>query len=124
MDGLTLFEAAHILGLPPEKARPPLRQHGLIGPRSQRVQGAAADVEQVALEHYPWRRHVSDPNAYWVTVQQAAEILDVSPQRVKQLLDKDFLPHVVHRSGVRLMRREQLHTVANARLSRRLQEHR
>ena len=45
---------------------------------------------------------------------QAAEILDVSIQRVKQLLEKDFLPYAGHASGARLMRREQLLTVANA----------
>ncbi len=52
---------------------------------------------------------------------QAAEILGVSVQRVKQLLDKGFLPHVTHQSGARLMRREQLETVANARVARKLQ---
>jgi len=51
---------------------------------------------------------------------QAAQILGVSIQRVKQLLDKDFLPYLTHRDGTRLMRRQQLETVANARLSRRL----
>lgn len=73
-------------------------------------------------QYYPWKAHVDDPDSYWVTVKQAADVLGVSAQRVKQLLDADLVPHVTKTRGrgVRLMRREQLATVANARLSRRL----
>ncbi len=108
----TVFDAAHILGCSPQEAKAPL---------GQRRQLTLEKIETVALEHYPWRRHTHDPESYWVTVGQAAEILGVSTQRVKQLLAKNFLPYSVHKTGARLMRREQLETVANARLSRRLQ---
>jgi hypothetical protein len=48
--------------------------------------------------------------------------MGVSIQRTKQLLDKDFLPYVTHKTGARLMRWGQLETVASARLTRRLLE--
>ena len=111
---VTTFDAAHILGCSPGEAKALLA-------RPRRL--TLAKVEAFALEHYSWRRHTHDPESYWVTVSQAAELRGVSIQRVKQLLDKDFLPYSVHKTGTRLMRREQLETVANARLSRRLQEH-
>ncbi len=112
---VTTFDAAHILGCSPQEAKALLAR-----PRPLTL----AKVEALALEHYSWRRHTHDPESYWVIVSQAAEILGISIQRTKQLLDKDFLPYSVHKTGTRLMRREQLETVANARLSRRLQENR
>jgi hypothetical protein len=121
MTTTTLFEAAHILGLPPAKARPLLEQRGLFGPRGGRRGASVEEIEALALEAYPWRAHVHDPDSYWVTVSQAADILGVSIPRVKQLVEKDFLPNVRHRAGVALFRRHQLHVVANARLSRKLQ---
>ena len=66
-------------------------------------------------------QHTDDSESYWVTVGQAAEILDLSVQRVKQLLDEDRLPYLLPRFGVRLMRRQQIDVVANARQSRELQ---
>ena len=75
----------------------------------------------MALERYSCRHHADDPDSYWVTVSSAAEILGVSIQRAKQLLEKGFLPYVTHRDGARLMRREQVETVANAQASRRWQ---
>ena len=111
---VTVFDAAHILGCSPRQAQALLARRRPL---------TLARVEALALEHYSWRRHTHDPESYWVTVSQAAEILGVSIQRTKELLDKDFLPYLTHKSGARLMRRQQLETVANARLSRRLREH-
>lgn len=65
-------------------------------------------VEALALQHYRWRRHVDDPDSYWVTLKQASAILGVPTQRMKQMLESGEVPFVVHRDGVRLMRREQL----------------
>lgn len=65
-------------------------------------------IEQLAVEHYRWRKHVDDPDSYWVTLKQASAILGVPSQQVKQLLETGRLPYVVHRDGVRLMRREEL----------------
>lgn len=69
-------------------------------------------VEELAVEHYRWRAHVNDPDSYWVTLKQAAAILDVPAPRMKEYLADDRVPYVVHRDGVRLMRREQLETMA------------
>lgn len=118
MDELTIFEAAHVLGCTPPAARWLLVQCGLAKPATVRFK--LDDVEALAVEEYRWRQHTDDPDSYWVAVGQAAEILGISAQRVKQLLDVGKLPHQTHRDGTRLMRRRQLETVANARESRKL----
>lgn len=97
---------AHILGCSPGEAR--LLLHG------RRV--TPGEVESVALKHYAWRRHLRDPESYWVTASQAASILRMSPQRVKQLLDERHLPFVMHASGVRLMRRAEIRAIRDAHL--------
>jgi hypothetical protein len=66
------------------------------------------EVETVALTYYQWWRHLRDPRSYWVTTSQAARILHVSPSVVRRMLDNDRLPHMVHSSGVRLMRRDDI----------------
>lgn len=105
------FDVGRILGCSPQEAKTLLADG----------QMTLEDVEAMALERYSWRRHAGDAESYWVTVSQAAEILGVSIQRVKQLLDKGFLPYEIGIGGARLMRRAQLETVANARVSRKLQ---
>lgn len=75
-----------------------------------------AEVEAVACELYDWRRHTGDPTCYWIGSHEAADLLGVSRQRLGQLGDKGFVPFVRHRDGVRLYRREQLLTIANARM--------
>ena len=121
MEHLTILEAAHMLGLPPAEARHLLYDHQLAAPRSHLVTATTAAVEELAPVHYPWKQHVHDPQSYWLTVSQAAGILGVSVQRVKQFLEKDALPYETTNTGVRLMRRHQLEVVANVRLSRALQ---
>lgn len=98
----TTFDPAHVLGCSAEEARDLLR--------GKRV--TPGEVESLALKHYAWRRHVRDPKSYWVTVVQAAEILGSSADSVRRQLDEHRLPHVVHASGVRLMRRQQIETLA------------
>jgi predicted HTH domain antitoxin len=95
---LTSEDAARILGCRPEEVS------GMLDDRAASLEY----VEELALEHYRWRAHVDDPQSYWVTLKQAAAILGVSPQRVKNDLAQGLVPFVVHRDGVRLMRREQL----------------
>ena len=97
---------AHILGCSPGEARVLL--HG------RRV--TPGEVESVALKHYSWRRHLRDPESYWVTTSQAATILRMSADRVKQLLDERHLPFVLHSSGVRLMRRSEIRAIRDAHL--------
>lgn len=71
------------------------------------------EAEAIAEHTYPWRRHLHDPESYWVTLSQAASILRIPPSRVKRLLDQGRLPHVQHASGVRLMRRSQVEAWAD-----------
>ena len=101
------FDPTHVLGCDAHEAQRLLR--------GKRV--TPGEVESLALKHYAWRRHLRDPESYWVTVSQAARLLHVSPPRVKQLLDEQRLPHVVHASGVRLMRRKEIQAVRDWRLS-------
>jgi hypothetical protein len=70
------------------------------------------EVESVALTSYQWWRHLRDPRSYWVTTSQAARLLHLSPGVVRRLIDQDRLPHVVHSSGVRLMRRHEVERLA------------
>jgi hypothetical protein len=70
------------------------------------------EVEAAARVHYDWRRHVNDPESYWVTISQASRILGLRPKVVRQLLDDHRLPHMVHATGVRLMRRHEIEAIA------------
>ena len=65
----------------------------------------------MALSTYQWWRHLRDPASYWVTTSQAARLLHLSPGVVRRMLDEHRLPHVVHASGVRLMRRHELQDI-------------
>jgi hypothetical protein len=98
MPSTSLFDPAQILGCTPEEAAPILQ--------GRRV--TPGEVEALALLHYEWWRHLRDRNSYWVTVSQAARILHLSPSHVRRLLEEDRLAHVVHTSGVRLMRRHEI----------------
>lgn len=74
--------------------------------RGRRV--TPGEVEALALVHYEWWRHLRDRHSYWVTVSQAARILHLSPGSVRRLLDDERLAHVLHTSGVQLMRRHEI----------------
>lgn len=96
------FDPALVLGCSEDEAA--LLLHG------RRV--TRGEAESVALSAYQWWRHLRDPRSYWVTTGQAAHLLHVSPGLVRCLLDEDRLPHVVHTSGVRLMRRHEVAELA------------
>ena len=100
------FTPAHILGCSEEEAVR-LLQGKRITP---------GEVESVAVTHYDWWRHLHDSRSYWVTLTQAARILRLSPLVVKRMLDEQRLPHVMHVSGVPLMRRHEIEQLANARV--------
>jgi hypothetical protein len=70
------------------------------------------EVESVALTAYQWWRHLRDPRSYWLTTSQAARIMHLSPGTVRVMLDEDRVPHVLHSSGVRLMRRHEVEELA------------
>jgi hypothetical protein len=66
------------------------------------------EVDALAALHYDWRRHLRDQDSYWVTVPVAARLLRVSPAAVEHLLRAGRLDHILHVSGVRLIRRHEL----------------
>lgn len=70
------------------------------------------EAEAIAKGSYRWRRHLHDPESYWITTAAAARILKMTPRQVTWLLDRGQLQHVRHESRVRLMRRA--HIVALA----------
>ncbi len=100
---MSRLDLATILGCSPEDAI------ALLGGR----QVTPSAVEDVARTHYDWRRHVHDPESYWVTITQASRILGLRPRRIRRLLDTDRLPHMTHDSGVRLMRRHEIEAIAD-----------
>lgn len=77
-----------------------------------------AEVEGLAAEVYPWRRHVHDRAGYWLTGERAAVVLGVNRARLGQLADRDLVPYVRHVDGTRLYRRAQLEAVAHGRAAR------
>lgn len=101
----TMEGAAHILGMLPWQAEL------ILGPGPYELEA----VETAALEHYQPSAHRSDRFSYWLTSGAAAELMGVSPARVKRMVTADRLPYVTHRSGLRLLRRHQVEVIANAR---------
>lgn len=55
---LTIFEAAHVLGCMPAEARRLLEAHGMA--EGKAVQATVSQVEDLALDHYPWNAHTHD----------------------------------------------------------------
>ena len=72
------------------------------------------EAEAIAERSYRWRRHVHDPQSYWITTSEAARILELTPRQVKRLLDRGRLQHVRHVSRVRLMRRANIVALAES----------
>ncbi len=70
------------------------------------------EVDAAARIHYDWRRHLDDPDSYWVTISQASRILGLRPKVVRRLLDRRQLPSITHDSGVGLMRRHEIESIA------------
>jgi hypothetical protein len=91
-----------ILGCTPEEAARLLRGRPVT----------PGEVEAAARIHYDWRRHINDPESYWVTISQASRILGMRPKVVRKLLDNRRLPFITHASGVRLMRRHEIEAIA------------
>jgi hypothetical protein len=96
------LDLVSILGCTPEEAARLLRGRPVT----------PGEVEAAARIHYDWRRHLNDPDSYWLTISQASRILGMRPKAVRKLLDSHRLPHIVHASGVRLMRRHEIEAIA------------
>lgn len=119
IDGITLAEAAYILGSSTSAVRRLILAGRLShGRRYEHRCISRSEVEALATELYDWRKHLQTPESYWLTGQRAAEVLGVNTARLKQLAARGFLPHETHHDGTRLYRREQLEVVANAREAR------
>jgi excisionase family DNA binding protein len=99
------FDPIHILGCSREEAVELFRGRPVT----------PGEAEAIAAGSYPWRRHLDDPESYWITTTEAARILEVTPREVTRLLDRGRLRHVRHASRVRLMRRDDIVAVAEAR---------
>jgi hypothetical protein len=96
------LDLVNILGCGPEEAARILRGRPVT----------PGEVEAAARIHYDWRRHINDPQSYWVTITQASRILGMRPKAVRKLLDSERLPHMTHTTGVRLMRRHEIEAIA------------
>ena len=104
MMGMTpRLDLVTILGCTPEEAARLLRGRPVT----------PGEVEAAARVHYDWRRHINDPESYWVTISQASRLLGMRPKAVRKLLDSGRLPHITHASGVRLMRRHEIAAIAS-----------
>src|SRR3954451_23667203 len=103
MMGMTpRLDLVSILGCTPEEAARLLRGKAVT----------PGELEAAARVHYDWRRHVHDPESYWVTISQASSILGLRPKVVRKLLDSHRLPHIAHATGVRLMPRHEIGAIA------------
>ena len=119
VDGVTLAEAAHIVGCSTrtlvrhiDAGRLPAAERHL----KRRV--SRADAEALALQ-LPSSRLAFDPEtSYWIGATQAAILLSVNVSRLNQLVAAGRVPFEVHADGRRMYRREQMLTVANAREAR------
>jgi excisionase family DNA binding protein len=101
VDPVTLAEAAAVLGCSVSSVRRHVAA-GRLRPGRRRYKHRAlsrADVEALAAAVYDWRRHVDDPDSYWLTGQRAADVYGVNRARLSELSRADRLPFVVHRDG-------------------------
>ncbi len=121
LDRISAIEAAEILGCTVATVQRHIaadRLHDETLDSGEAI--SRAEVEAMAAELYPWRRHVHDPKSYWVTGAQAADVLGISISRLDQLSDAHQIPFVRHEDRTRLYRRRQLEllTLDDRRLGR------
>jgi excisionase family DNA binding protein len=110
--GLSAAEAARILGVRASTVHQWVAK-GVL-PKSvkwQRYGLNRTDVENLAPQRY------TPGHPWFATNREAAQMLGVSRERVKQLVDAGRLPCVEYR-GHRYFRRQQIQVVANARNAR------
>jgi excisionase family DNA binding protein len=110
--GLSAAEAGRILGVPASTVAKWVSEGVLPNAvKWQRFGLDRGDVENLAPQRYtlghPW----------FATNREAAQILGISRERVKQLVDAGRLPCVEYR-GRRYFRRQQIQVIANARNAR------
>ena len=113
MDPVSISEAAWILGCSRSTVQRMMRD-GRLPAGDPYIHGrlSRADVEKVSSMVYPWRRHLHDQWSYWVTGQDAADLLGIGQKRLERLALSKQVPYVRHRDGTRLYRRNQLMSMA------------
>lgn len=117
VDGITHDDAQLILNRPMSWIDDRIRDGTLSGvPGSKRPTLSLQAVEKLALDQWLPRRHAY--GGYWATCIEAAELLEVSPARVRQLAERGRLPGAQVRGKWWLFRRQQLAVVARARRAR------
>ncbi len=119
VDGITLDEAAHIVGCSPRTlARHIDAGHLPAAEPHTRRRVSRADAEALALQLPSSRLAFDADTSNWTGATQAAEILGVNVSRLNQLVAAGRVPFEIHADGRRMYRREQMLTVANARDAR------
>jgi hypothetical protein len=110
---VSLAEAAQILHCATATVTEMI-EDGWLAPCPPHIRGdlSRSDVEELATEIFPWPHPLHDPHSYWVTGQDAAEILGIGQQRLDELAAAGWVPHVQRRDGIRLFRRSVLDTLA------------
>jgi len=112
-DGLTHAEAAELLGVHPGTVARIIRRGELTTPSKWAKAGLSrADVERLSLAR--WR----PSSTTWLTIAQAAQVLGVTPPRVRQLANSGRLPYERSPAGRRLFRPAQVAVIARARRER------
>lgn len=107
--GISIAEAARILGVREPTVSRLVAAGMLHKPAKHMRYGLDRDeVEQVALQRY------KPCPPYWLTSEQAGQVLGISSGRVNQLARAGRLPFV-QQGGHRLYRTRQIEVIANAR---------
>lgn len=115
---VTHAEAAAILGVHVITVTNMVRRGDLVPLLRAKARQLPRDqVEALAADRWScWRTR----STYFITTEEAAELLGVSRTRVGQLTERGFLPVVEtgRRAPARLYRRRQLEVIGNARRAR------
>ena len=102
-----------MLGVHPGTVARIIRRGELTTPSKWAKAGLSrADVERLSLAR--WR----PGNPEWLTIAQAAEVLGVTPPRVRQLAEAGRLPYERSPAGRRLFQPAQVAVIARARRER------
>ncbi len=119
VDGITLDEAAHIVGCSTRTLVRHIDSGNLVaGDKHAKRRVSRAEAEALALRVRSSRVPFGPETSYWVGATAAARILGVNVARLNQLVAAGRVPFEVHAEGHRMFRREQFLTVANARAAR------
>jgi hypothetical protein len=116
---VTVGDACRILGCT-RRTYARLAEAGKVPPRDGRriPRIPRRDIEQLAMQVYPWAAQRDRVDSYWVTTDVAAALLGVEPGQVDMTLAGERVPPFDHQDGTRLYRREQVVEVSEHRARR------